>query len=166
MKTIHEEFQYSSSPEGLFELVSSGAFQLELIAHLGGKDAELVEESADSDGVVKVVTRQRSGVDLPGFAKKLIPASTTVTQTYVWEPAREDRSRIGTWLSDIKGAPVAMGGPTQIRATGSGSVHAFLGEVKASVPLVGGRLESFALDTLHRELARAAEFTAGRLAGT
>jgi hypothetical protein len=57
-----------------------------------------------------------------------------------------------------------MGGPTELRAIGSGGAHVFDGELKASVPLVGGRLESFALDNLRRDLARAADFTARRLA--
>ncbi|HXX90958.1 MAG TPA: DUF2505 domain-containing protein [Acidimicrobiales bacterium] len=164
MKTIHEEFPYDPAPTAVFALISDGAFQLEIISHLGGKDAELVEQTVTPESRVKVVTRQRTGVELPGFAKKLIPASTTVTYTYVWEPAREDGSREGTWVAEIKGAPVSMGGPTELRATGSGSVHVFGGQVKASVPVVGGKLESFALDSLHRELTRAAEFTADRLA--
>ena len=155
VKTIHEELHYDSAPRELFALISSGAFQLEIISHLGGKDAELVEQTVTPDGGMKVVTRQRTGVELPGFAKKLIPASTTVTQTYVWEPAREDGSREGKWSAAIKGAPVSMGGPTELRTTRSGSVHVFSGEVKASVPVVGGKLESFALDSLRRDLTHA-----------
>ena len=166
MKTIHEEFHYDRAPEELFALISSGPFQLEIISHLGGKDAELVEQTVTPEGGVKVVTRQRTGVELPGFAKKLIPAVTTVTNTYVWQPAHGDGSREGTWLAEIKGAPVSMGGPTELRSAGSGSVHVFNGEVKASVPVVGGKLESFALDSLQRELTRAAEFTADRLTET
>ena len=164
MKAIHEEFHYDSAPNELFALISSGAFQLEIIAHLGGKDTELLEQTLTPDGGVKLVTRQHTGVELPGFAKRLIPASTTVTQTYVWGPAHNDGSRQGMWSAEIKGAPVSMGGPTELRASGSGSVHVYKGEVKASVPVVGGKLESFALDSLHRDLTRAAEFTASRLA--
>jgi len=166
VKTIHEELHYDRAPRELFALISSGVFQLEIISHLGGKDGDLVEDTVTAEGGVKVVTRQRTAIELPGFAKKLIPASTSVTQTYVWEPAREDGSREGIWSAEIKGAPVSMGGPTELRATGSGSVHVFSGEVKASVPVVGGKLESFALDTLRRDLTRAAQFTAGRLAET
>ena len=166
MKKIQEELHYDRAPRELFAPISSGAFQLEIISHLGGKDAELVEQTVTAEGGVKVVTRQRTGIELPGFAKKLIPASTSITQTYVWEPAREDGTREGTWSAEIKGAPVSMGGPTELRATGSGSMHVFGGEVKASVPLVGGKLESFALDSLRRDLTRAREFTASRLAET
>lgn len=56
-----------------------------------------------------------------------------------------------------------MGGPTELRSAGARATHVFEGEVRASVPLVGGRLESFALDNLHRDLALAAEVTAVRL---
>jgi uncharacterized protein DUF2505 len=164
VKTIHEDFEYTSGPDKLFALIADGDFQLELIAHLGGQDPELLERTATTEGGVTLVTRQRTAVELPGFAKKLIPASTMVTQTYVWEPAREDGSRKGTWSADIKGAPVSMGGPTELRATRSGTTQSFDGDVKASVPLVGGKLESFALENLHRDLALAATFTAGRLA--
>jgi hypothetical protein len=166
VKTIHEELHYDSPPEAVFDLISLGSFQLELIDHLGGTDAELLEEKATPEGGVKLVTRQRTGVELPGFAKKLIPANTVVTQTYEWGPAAADGSRRGTWSADIRGAPVSIGGPTELRAAGSGSVHSFDGELKASVPLVGGKLESFALDNLRRDLGRTAQFTAGRLART
>lgn len=163
MKTVHEEFDYDVTPDSVFALIADGTFQLELIAHLGGHDPELVERTVTPEGAIKVVTRQRTGVELPGFAKKLIPASTTVVQSYQWEAADEDGSRRGTWSAEAKGAPISMGGPTELRAAGSGSRHTFYGEVKSSVPLVGGRLESFALDNLRRDLTRAAAFTAARL---
>lgn len=163
MKAISEEFRYQQPPQSVFALISAGGYQLELIAHLGGKDAELLEEVAEPGGGVKLVTRQSTGVELPGFAKKLIPANTVVTQTYEWEPAADDGSRTGRWSANIKGAPISMGGPTLLRADGTGTVHVFQGEVRASVPLVGGKLESFALDNLRRDLTRASEFTADRL---
>ena len=162
MKTIHEELSYDQPVDRVFALVSTGAFQLEVIAHIGGRDAELVEETA-TEGGVRLVTRQRTGVELPGFARKLIPANTTVTQTYEWEPAGTDGARYGTWTADIKGAPVSMSGPTELRPAGTGCVHVFDGQVKASVPVVGGKLESFALDNLRRELNRTRDFTAERL---
>lgn len=166
MKTIHEESHYDHSPQDVFALISTGAFQLEIISHIGGKDGEVIEQTVSPDGGVKVVTRQRTGIELPGFAKRLIPANTTVTQTYEWGPPAEDGSRKGTWTADIKGGPISMGGPTELRAAESGAVHVFEGEVRASVPLVGGKLESFALDNFHRELERTAQFTADRLAGS
>jgi hypothetical protein len=40
----------------------------------------------------------------------------------------------------------------------------YLGQVKSSVPLVGGKLEGFALDNLKKELTRTGEFTVAQLA--
>lgn len=164
MKEICEELRYQQSPEAVFELISSGSFQLELIAELGGQDGQVVEERPIPGGGLRLVTTQRTGVELPGFAKKIIPADTTVTQTYEWSQPGPDGSRRGTWSAEIKGAPIRMGGPTELRAEARGTLHLYLGEVKASVPMVGGRLESFALDNLRRDLARAGRFITGRLA--
>jgi hypothetical protein len=164
VKVVNEKFDYAYSPTNLFSLIGNGSFQLEIIVHLGGRDPELVDEAVTDEGGVKLVTRQRTGIELPGFAKRLVPANTTVLQTYLWGPPDEDGFRKGTWSADAKGAPVSVGGSTEIRSTASGSCHVYTGEVRASVPLVGGKLESFALDNLQRELARAADFTAVRLA--
>jgi hypothetical protein len=163
MKDVREVFRYDHSVADVFALVSQGSFQLEIISHLGGKSGEIVEEDT-TDAGVRLVTRQQTAIELPGFAKKLIPANTTVTQTYVWSQADGDGNRIGTWAADSKGAPISIGGPTELKADGDGGcTHTYMGQVKASIPLVGGKLESFAMDNLERELAKAHEFTVGRL---
>lgn len=163
MKDIHEELTYSRPPSEVFELIATGSFQLELITHLGGQEAEVVEETRSGDGSVRLVTRQQSAVELPGFARKLIPANTTVTQVYEWEPPAADGSRRGRWSAEAKGAPVTIGGTTELRPEGAGTCHLFLGEVKASVPVVGGRIETLALDNLRRDLALTEKFTQERL---
>jgi hypothetical protein len=162
MKAINEEFRYDQDVEAVFSLVSQGAFQVELLTHLGGKDAAVLEETRDG-GRVHLVTSQRTAVELPGFAKKLVPANTTVVQTFDWDAAADGR-RQGTWSAVIKGAPISIGGPTELVPDGEGSRHRFLGQIRASVPLVGGKLEGFAYDNLRRDLARGEAFTADRLA--
>lgn len=163
MKEIHEELTYAHPPTEVFDLISTGAFQVGLLAHLGGRDPEVVEELRGDDGSVRIVTRQHTAVELPGFARKLIPANTTVTQTFEWDPPADDGSRTGRWSAEAKGAPVAVGGPTHLERDGGGTRHVYLGRVKASVPVVGGRLETFALDSLRRDLGRTASYTAAQL---
>jgi hypothetical protein len=163
VKEIHEELSYDRPPEEVFGLISTGAFQLELIAHLGGCDAEVVEETRRPDGSVRVVTRQQSVVELPGFARKLIPANTTVTQTFDWGPPAADGTRHGSWSAEANGAPVRVSGHTELLARDAGTCHVYGGQVEASVPVVGGRLESFAIENLRHDLALTAEFTAHRL---
>lgn len=165
MKEIHEELVYDRPPDDVFELISAGGFQLELIAFLGGCDAEIVQETHGANGAARLVVRQQSAVELPGFARKLIPANTTVTQTFDWQAPASDGARMGTWAAEAKGAPVTIGGPAELRADDAGGTrHLYLGQVKASVPVVGGRLEAFALENLRRDLARTADFITARLA--
>lgn len=166
MKDIHEELIYSRPPAEVFELISTGEFQRELLARLGGHDVEVVEETRADDGSVRLVTKQQTAVELPGFARKLIPAHTTVTQTFDWEPPEPDGTRSGTWSAEARGAPVSIGGPTELRIEAGGTRHVYLGQVKASVPVVGGRLEALALENLHRDLTLTAEFTEARLTAT
>lgn len=163
MKEIHEVLDYPADPQEVYALISTGAFQIELITFIGGRHPELVEEATGADGSLRLVTRQQTGVELPGFAKKLIPANTTVTQTYEWGPPAADGSRQGTWSAEAKGAPVSIGGPTELALHGRGTRHVYGGQIRSPIPVVGGRLESFAMDNLRRELARTAEFTVARL---
>ncbi len=69
MKQIDEQLRYDHPPEKVFALISTGSFQLEIISHIGGKDAEVLEETGTAEGGARVVTRQRTGVELPGFAR-------------------------------------------------------------------------------------------------
>ena len=162
MKTIQEEFRYEHPVAEVFALISQGVFQTELISHLGGKEAAVIEETATPSGI-RLVTRQRASVELPGFAKKLIPADSTVTQTYDWGETDDEGGRTGTWSAAIKGAPISIGGPIELVPDGTGAVLRYLGQIKASVPLVGGKLESFALDNLRRDLGKTFAFTVSRL---
>jgi hypothetical protein len=163
VRPIREELRYPGLPAVVFDLVFKASFQLELMAYLGGQQPEVVEETTREDGGLKLVTRQRASVEMPAFVKKVIPADTTVTQTYDWGPASKDGARKGTWSAEIRGAPIRLGGPTELLPDGGATVHIYLGEARASVPIVGGRLEAFAVENLRRDLAQASKFIADRL---
>ena len=165
MREIHEEFRYDHPVNEVFALIASGAFQVELTEHLGGKNVKLLDD-AGADGSVTLTVSQQTAVDLPGFAKKLVPTNATVTQTYEWPAAEADGSHRGRWSAVTKGAPISIGGPTELLPSDQGgTVHRFLGQIKANVPLVGGKLESFAHDSLTRDLARSHVFITDRLRG-
>jgi hypothetical protein len=164
MREIDEELTYTSPPPEVFALITDAAFQLALIAHLGGEEAEVVEDLRGPNGAVRLTTVQETATDLPAFARKIIPAHITVRHTFDWSPDAGDGVRRGTWAVEATGAPVKIGGATELRPDGRGTRHVYLGRVEASVPVVGGRLEGLALDNLRRDLALTGEFTAARLA--
>src|SRR5581483_10376216 len=106
MKDVRQEFRYDHPVEAVYALISNGSFQLELIAHLGGRAAEIVSDEPAGEGK-RLVTRQTTAVELPGFAKKIIPANSSVTQTYEWSAPDAAGSRSGKWSAEIKAAPIS-----------------------------------------------------------
>lgn len=90
----------------------------------------------------------------PGWSFQVSPVGsspdTAVTHTYEWGPPRADGAIVGTWSTEIRGASLATGGTSAIRPEGDGAVHLYNGRNKASVPVMGGRLEVLALDNLRR----------------
>jgi Protein of unknown function (DUF2505) len=164
VREVDEEFHYDAAVEAVFALIASGAFQAELTEHLGGRNVTVVEETA-TPASTKIVVSQQIAVELPGFAKKFVPANANVTQAHEWGPPDAGGNRTGSWSAVTKGAPVSIGGPTELIATPEGgTVHRYSGQIKASVPLVGGKLESFAFDNLHKDLAISHDYIAARLA--
>ena len=164
MRKVDEEFHYDAPVDAVYALIASGAFQAELTEHLGGKKVTIVEETSTPTST-RIVVSQQIAVELPGFAKKLVPANATVTQTHEWAPPDSAGNRRGSWSAATKGAPVSIGGPTDLVATPEGgTIHRYGGEIKASVPLVGGKLEAFAYDNLHKDLAISHDYIAATLA--
>ena len=84
------------------------------------------------------------------------PANTTVTLTYVWSPPPTTTPAMGHGPLTSRAHPFRLEDRLPF-ARLDVALHSFGGEVRASVPLVGGKLESFALDNLRRDLALAAK---------
>jgi hypothetical protein len=129
---------------------------------LGYPKHELLELDRSDEGA-RIKTRRWVPANVPGFAKKLFGDTTEMVQTDVWS-AETGGVRHGTWTIDVPGKPVKASGSIRLEGTESGSLVTIDGELKASVPLIGGKLESWAggeaADTLRKEY----EFGVGWLA--
>jgi len=85
-------------------------------------------------GTVDVSFTQRTE-GVPSFAKKFVGDSTRAITTQVWTGTE------ASYVVDTPGKPTSMKGTASIAENGSGSTLTYDLEVKASVPLVGGKLE-------------------------
>ena len=99
-------------------------------------------EALPDGGLVLVVSRELPQ-GAPGFLAKLLPKDGRVLQTDEWAPADGSGARSGTWRVEIPGAPARLGGTMRVEPSGTGAQYLVVGEAKVSVPLVGGRAESF-----------------------
>lgn len=131
-------------------------------------DAGATEIQVDSDRRVDgptVVSRRKMTVDLPGFAKKVMQPTNTVVQTDEWRPVDESGQRVCRYRVEVQGVPSRIEGTVTLVPDRSGTRQDVEADVKVSIPLLGGRLEKFAVESGQKALADEAAFTAGELSG-
>ena len=125
---------------------------------------ELVRREERPDGGVLVeVSRELPG-GVPGFLERFLPKDGRVRETFDWQPPVGDGTRRGTWKVDIAGAPARLGGTMRLEPTAAGSRYTIEGDAKVSVPVVGGRAESFIGDMVVRLAAKEGELLTTSLA--
>jgi hypothetical protein len=140
---LKQDDRYDADPERVFAMFCDPAFVDAKYAALGYPKFEVLECGPVGDGGV-IKTRRFVTANIPGFAKKLLGDTTEMVQTDTWEGVGADGVRRGTWVIDIPGKPMGARGTITLAADGLGSLVRIDGELKASVPLIGGKLESFA----------------------
>lgn len=90
----------------------------------------------DADGTVETVTdEEQRVVGVPGFAKKFVGESTRAIKTLRWSGDQ------AAFSVDTPGKPTSLSGTASLSSSGSITTLRYDLDVKASVPLVGGKLE-------------------------
>ena len=110
---------------------------------------------AAGDAVTLVMSRGLPP-GIPGFLEKFLPKGGRASQTEAWSPVK-DGVRSGTWQGEIPGAPAKVGGTMSLSPSATGTTYRIQGEVKVSIPLVGGKAESFVADMIEKLTASEAE---------
>jgi hypothetical protein len=64
-----------------------------------------------------------------------------VTEVDDWQAAGSDGSRSGSLTVEIVGAPVRLTGSLRLTPDGAATVEAIEGDLKASVPMLGSKIE-------------------------
>jgi hypothetical protein len=125
----------------------------------------LVRREERPDGGVDLAVSRELPDGVPGFLERFLPKDGRVVQHESWEAADASGVVRGTWWVEIPGAPAKVGGTGSLAPSGSGSVQLVEGTVKVSVPLIGGKAESFLVDVVQRLLATEDALLVKTLAG-
>jgi hypothetical protein len=161
---LHTDDQYDAEPAAVFAMFCDQDFIRSKYDALGYPKHELVELETSADGA-RVKTRRWVPANVPGFAKRLFGETTEMVQTDTYGP-ETDGVRHGTWTIEVPGKPVKASGSIRLEAANNGSLVTIDGELKASVPLIGGKIESWAggeaADTLRKEHEYAVTWLATR----
>jgi hypothetical protein len=159
------EHHYDAEVETVFALISDADFMTRKYTAIGSTNVA-VDKSEEAGGACELVMRRTVTVDLPGFAKRVMKPSNTAIQTENWAAAGADGSRVCTYRVEIQGMPSTISGTVTLSSEGSGTRQLIEADVKVSIPLVGGKLEKFAVSTGETDLAAQAAFTTTELAGS
>jgi len=142
---LTDEIRYAADPDAVFAMLSDPDFQDRKCRATGAVE-HTVEVLPDDEGGVTITTTRSLPTDqLPDFLRGLTGGTLTVVQTETWDPPDGDGGREGTIEVEISGAPVRMIGTLSLVPDGASAdvqtVETIDGDLKAKVPLIGGRIE-------------------------
>lgn len=140
---ITETITYPATPAVVFAMLTDERFQERKCIEAGALHHDVAVTGSGSGA--RVVTNRDLPTDrLPDFVKSFVGASLSIAETYEWAPASADGSRNGILLVEVKGAPVSMRATVVLAPSGPGTQLRVDGVLKASIPLLGGRIEKAA----------------------
>ncbi|MCU1536736.1 MAG: hypothetical protein JWP82_1087 [Humibacillus sp.] len=140
---LSETMTYAAPPATVYAMVTDPAFQERKCVESGATEhASAVSPVGDGH---RVVTKRDLPADnLPDFARSMVGGTLSVTETYEWGAAAGDGSRTGTLVVEVAGAPIALRAAVRLVPTAGGSQITVDGDLKAGVPLFGGKIEKAA----------------------
>lgn len=124
---------------------------------MGHRDIEVLEADS-SDDRFHIVVRRAVDTELPGFAKRVLKPTNTVTTTDDWQRVSDERCT-GAQTVSTEGAPVHISSSTTLTARGDTTHYAVQVHVEVKVPLIGGKLADWAKGMVRDQLEQ--EFAAG-----
>jgi len=144
---------YPVSPEGVVEMLLNRDYVMAKYEALQDRQFEVLQLERTDDGHVFKVDREVDA-NLPDIAKKVLGDTNRLVQSEVWRKSGDG------YVADVKidspGKPVAITGSFEVMPSGDGAATWTVDfTIKASVPLVGGKIEKIvaqeAQDNLGKE---------------
>lgn len=148
------DLTYDATLTEVGEMLMEPAFR-EQVCDAQGALRRTVTVGPDGAGMKVVIDSVQSAQGIPGFAKKFVGDEIQLVQTEQW-------SDIETGEVDvvIPGKPGRMTGTMTVRESGGTTTETVDMEIRVSIPLVGGKIESLIADLLRK--AMKAENSVGR----
>ncbi len=106
---------------------------------------------------VTISSSRKLPAEIPAAARRFVGDSITIDEVHRWSHPETDGTRHGIVTASFGGAPMSVKGTLELRPEGTGSVMAVVIDSKASVPLVGGKLEGVVGEQFMRALRKEQE---------
>jgi hypothetical protein len=129
-----------ATPDEAFALVVDPKFRAAVCeATMALKYDVSIDEDASGGAFVRV--ERTMPAEVPDFVKKLVGQTLDVRQTENWSAPGADGRRTADVRVDVVGQPAKMTGTIVLEPTSDGCHEVVTGQVKVSIPLLGGRIE-------------------------
>ena len=164
MTTRVDEVQhYDAAPEDVFAMLSDDEFIVHKSLRSGSLEVDAtVEEDPET---VTIHNRRVMPAKVPGFVKRFLGDTIPMAEKQEWGPEHTDGSRHGQFWVEFDGQPLHFAGTVALRPEGDGTAVQTVGDIKCTVPFVGGRIEKFAAEWIGKYLNKEQRVGADWLAG-
>jgi hypothetical protein len=153
---VTAQIRYAADPATTFAMLLDHGFQEEVCRATGAVSHEVSVDEAGGGATIRT-SRELPTDDFPDFIKTFVGDTVHVVRVDQWAAAAADGSRDGTIVVEIKGAPVRLDGSITLRPDGPGTAESVQGDLKASVPLLGGKVERAVEPSIRSAVAKEEE---------
>ncbi len=151
-KRYHGSMHFDVAPDVVFAAQSDPQYVVWKHENMAAFDVT-ADVREDGSGVT-ITSSRKLPAEIPSAARKFVGEHIAVEETHSWSHAEVDGRRHGTVRASFGGAPMSVDGTLELRPEGEGSVIEVVIHSKASVPLVGGKLEAVVGDQFMRALRK------------
>ena len=135
-------------------------FFIKRYAELGYSNLQLRDDGGDGERDYRIAFRADQKVDLPAFAARILGETQQLEQEEHWNLA----AGTGRIVTRPRSAPLSISADVRMVEAGGATRLEMSWEVKAKVPLIGGKIESLAAEEIRARMPRDAELS-NRLIG-
>ena len=140
---ISDIIEFAAPPQEVFAMFADEEFQNRKCVATGAL-RHTVSITAQDDRTIIVSTRNMPSDGFPHFVRSMVGETLAVTETQDWGPSGTDGVRHGRLAVEIAGAPVALHATLSLASGGHGSIETIEGDLKAGIPILGGKIEEAA----------------------
>ncbi|MGH8461130.1 MAG: DUF2505 domain-containing protein [Stenotrophobium sp.] len=150
MQTFTEKHHFDQTADFVLKQFTNPDFLRTKYTALGREEIKLIEHTLDAKlARMRISYSDKPDMDVPDFAKKLVPVRANVMQTVQWDLLQ----KTGT-VKVESSSPITVRCSLQLQDEGQGCSNTLKWEVSCSVPLIGGKLEKALVEGLKQKSKR------------
>jgi hypothetical protein len=156
MATVRTKDVYTTDVDTVFKYLTDPDFLKQRAEAVGARNVQVkVDRQGDT---VNIVVKREIRSDAPGPLKKFVPEWSPSVQKETWK-VQPGGPYLGKASVEIDGVPVSARSRMKLTANEDGGAVMFIEtEFKSNVPMLGGKLASFAAETAKATLKAEYEF--------